>query len=337
MVFNGLVQAFFVMGSKIGKLLLERRAFRILPADDSCRMKIAILSRGPLLYSTQSLVRAGLARGHSMHIVDHTRCTLVAGRGRPRIYYDDYQLQRFDAVIPRIGASVTSQGASVISQFELMRTFTVAGSEALLQSRDKLRCLQKLASSGVEAPRTALVTAGQDLMPLVHEIGGLPAVIKLLESTHGNGVILAETYHTAESVIEAFQRLGERIIIQEFIREARGADIRALVVAGEVVATMKRQARAGEFRSNLHRGASAEVAVLSQEERDIVQRSVKILGLDVAGVDFLRSGRGPLVMEVNASPGLEGIEGVTKVDVAGKIIEFIERSCIEPGNAKASP
>ena len=288
-------------------------------------MKIAILSRGPQLYSTQSLVRAGMKRGHAMHIVDHTRCTLLVGRGRPKIYYNDYQLQRFDAIIPRIGASVTSQGASVISQFEMMQSFSVASAEALLQSRDKLRCLQKLARSGIEVPRTASVAIGQDLMPLIRELGGLPVVIKLLESTHGNGVMLAETYRTAESMIEAFQRLGERIIIQEFIHESKGADIRALVVAGEVVATMKRQARGGEFRSNLHRGATAEVVTLSEEEKEIVQKSVKILGLDVAGVDFLRSKHGPLVMEVNASSGLEGIEGVTGIDVAGRIIEFIER------------
>lgn len=271
-----------------------------------------------------------------MHIVDHTRCTLAVGRGRPRIYYNDYPLERFDAVIPRIGASVTLQGASVISHFEMMQSFTVARSEALLQSRDKLRCLQKLARCGIEVPRTVLAAAGQDLMPLLGELGGLPVVVKLLESTHGNGVLLAESYRAAESMIEAFQRLGERIIIQEFIREAKGADIRALVVAGEVVAAMKRQARSGEFRSNLHRGASAEVANLSDEEMEVVRKSVKMLGLDVAGVDFLRSRRGPLVMEVNASPGLEGIEGVTGVDVAGKVIEFIERHREELQNFNAS-
>ncbi|MCB0589412.1 MAG: RimK family alpha-L-glutamate ligase, partial [Phaeodactylibacter sp.] len=222
------------------------------------------------------------------------------------------------------------------SQFETMQCLTVARSEALLQSRDKLRCLQKLARCGIEVPRSAFVAVGQDLMPLLREVGGLPIVIKMLESTHGNGVILAETYRTAESVIEAFQRLGERFIIQEFIREAKGADIRALVVAGEVVATMKRQARSGEFRSNLHRGASAEVAALTEEEEEIVRKSVKMLGLDVAGVDFLRSSRGPLVMEVNASPGLEGIEGITGVDVAGKIIEFIEKRWSELRNYQAN-
>ncbi|HQU60513.1 MAG TPA: RimK family alpha-L-glutamate ligase [Saprospiraceae bacterium] len=299
-------------------------------------MKIAILSRGPQLYSTQSLIRAGIRRHHGMHIVDHTRCTLIVGRGKPQIYYGDYVLPRFDAVIPRIGASVTSLGASVISQFEMMNTFTAARPEALLQSRDKLRCLQKLARCGVEIPRTVAVVPGQELLPLINSIGGLPVVIKMLESTHGIGVILAETYRTAESVIEAFQRKGERLIIQEFIREAKGADIRALVVAGEVVATMERRAKPGEFRSNLHRGASAEAMNLSLEEEVLVKKVVKLMGLDVAGVDFLRSQRGPLIMEVNASPGLEGIEGITGVDVAGNIIEFIERRVREQQNYQAN-
>ncbi len=271
-----------------------------------------------------------------MHIVDHTRCTLIVGRGKPQIYYGDYVLPRFDAVIPRIGASVTSLGASVISQFEMMNTFTAARPEALLQSRDKLRCLQKLARCGVEIPRTVAVVPGQELLPLINSIGGLPVVIKMLESTHGIGVILAETYRTAESVIEAFQRKGERLIIQEFIREAKGADIRALVVAGEVVATMERRAKPGEFRSNLHRGASAEAMNLSLEEEVLVKKVVKLMGLDVAGVDFLRSQRGPLIMEVNASPGLEGIEGITGVDVAGNIIEFIERRVREQQNYQAN-
>ncbi|MCB0570455.1 MAG: RimK family alpha-L-glutamate ligase [Phaeodactylibacter sp.] len=288
-------------------------------------MKIAILSRGPQLYSTQSLVRAGHQRQHEMHIVDHTRCTLVVGRGRPQIFYGEYLLPRFDAIIPRIGASVTSQGATVISQFEMMDTFSAVRPDALLQSRDKLRCLQKLARCGIEVPRTVAVVPGQPLMPLINSIGGLPVVIKMLESTHGIGVILAESFRTAESVIEAFQRKGERLIMQEFIEEARGADIRALVVAGEVVATMERRAKPGEFRSNLHRGASAEVEHLSPEEENLVKKAVKLMGLDVAGVDFLRSKRGPLIMEVNASPGLEGIEGITGVDVAGKVISFVEQ------------
>ncbi len=288
-------------------------------------MKIAILSRGPQLYSTQSLVRAGMERHHEMHIVDHARCTLVVGRGRPQIFYGDYALPRFDAVIPRIGASVTGLGATVISQFEMMDAFSAVRPEALLQSRDKLRCLQKLARCGIEVPRTVAAVPGQDIMPLVNSLGGLPIVIKMLESTHGVGVILAESFHTAESVIEAFQRKGERLIIQEFIGEARGADIRALVVAGEVVASMERRAKAGEFRSNLHRGASAEAVELSPDEEVLVKKAVKLMGLDVAGVDFLRSRRGPLIMEVNASPGLEGIEGITGADVAGRIIEFVEQ------------
>ena len=288
-------------------------------------MKIAILSRGPQLYSTQSLLRAGLERRHEMHIVDHTRCSLLIERGKARVYYDGYPLPRFDAIIPRIGASVTLQGAAVISHFEAMGAFTVARNEALMQSRDKLRCLQKLARCGIEVPRTLAVVPGQELHPLLPHIGGLPVVIKLLESTHGMGVILAENFRTASSIIEAFQRKGERLLIQEFIKEAQGADIRVLVVAGQVVAAMERQAQAGEFRSNLHLGASASAIELSPQEIELAQKVAQIMGLDVAGVDFLRSRRGPLVMEVNASPGLEGIEGYTGVDVAGKIIAFVEQ------------
>jgi ribosomal protein S6--L-glutamate ligase len=288
-------------------------------------MKIAILSRGPQLYSTQSLLRAGLKRRHEMHVIDHTRCALLIGRGKARVYYDGYALPRFDAVIPRIGASVTSQGASVISHFEATGAFAAARPAALLQSRDKLRCLQQLARSGIAVPRTLAILPGQQLLPLLPHIGGLPVVIKLLESTHGLGVILAENLRTASSVIEALQRKGERLLVQEYIKEAQGADIRVLVVAGQVVAAMERQAQAGEFRSNLHLGATARAIELSPQEIELAQQVAKIMGLDIAGVDFLRSRRGPLVMEVNASPGLEGIEGYTGIDVAGKIIEFVEQ------------
>lgn len=288
-------------------------------------MNIAILSRGPQLYSTQSLWRAGANRGHQMRIIDHTRCNLVIERGLPEIYYENHPLSTLDAVIPRIGASVTSIGASVINQFEMMGVFTVARADALLQSRDKLRCLQKLSRFGIEIPKTVFVTPGAEISPLINLVGGIPVVIKLLESTHGIGVILAEALNQAESVVEAFQKLKERIILQEFIKEADGADIRALVVAGEVVAAMKRKAKEGEFRSNLHRGASSTLIKLSDREEKLVKKAVRIMGLDVAGVDILRSKRGPLLMEVNASPGLEGIESTTQVDVAGKIIDHIER------------
>lgn len=287
-------------------------------------MNIAILSRGPELYSTQSLYRAGVRRGHRMSIIDHTLCNLIIERGQPQIIYEDHPLQRIDAIIPRIGSSVTGQGAAVISQFELMGVFTVARAHALLQARDKLRCLQRLAGQHIDVPRTAFVGDEEEVIPLVESVGGLPVVIKLLESTHGIGVLLAHTYQSAESTIEAFRRLGERVLIQEFIREAAGTDIRALIVAGEVTAAMKRQAREGEFRSNLHRGGSANSEKLTDREEALAVQAVRAMGLDVAGVDLLRSDRGPLIMEVNASPGLEGIESITHTDVAGRIIRFIE-------------
>jgi len=299
-------------------------------------MKIAILSRGPLLYSTQSLVRAGQSRGHEMHIVDHTRCTLAMGSRYPQIYYDGRQLPRFDAIIPRIGASVTQQGAAVISQFEMMHAFTVAKSDALLHCRDKLRCLQKLARSGIAIPHTVSVVTGQDLHSALHTVGGLPVVIKLLESTHGVGVILAETYRNAEATVEAFQRLKERVILQEFIKEVQGADIRAIVVAGRVVAAMERQAKPGEFRSNLHRGASAVKVMLTEKEEALVTKVARLMGLDFAGIDFLRSKRGGLIMEVNASPGLEGIENTTGIDVAGSVIELIEQRVTAANHFKSN-
>ncbi len=288
-------------------------------------MIIGILSRGPQLYSTQSIYQAGLRRGHTMYIVDHLRCNLILSEGKPNVLCDDVPLHRLDAIIPRIGASVTTQGAAVINHFETMKVFTTAKANALLECRDKLRCLQRLAHFGVPIPKTAFMGAGQLLGPVIESVGGLPVVIKLLESTHGIGVILADTLRNAESTIEAFHRLREKVILQEFIQESEGADVRVLIVAGEVVAAMKRQAKTGEFRSNLHRGATASVAVLSPREKALALRAVRVMGLDVAGVDILRSTRGPLIMEVNASPGLEGIENITGVDIAGKIINFIEQ------------
>lgn len=288
-------------------------------------MKIGILSRGPYLYSTQSLVRAGQQRGHEMHIIDHTRCSLVLDRAKARILYDGYRLERFGAIIPRIGTSVTSLGAAVISQFESMNVFVAARAEALLQARDKLRCLQKLSQHGLPVPGTIFASPGQPLQPAVRLLGGLPVIVKLLEGTHGAGVILAETFRSVESTVEAFQRLNERVVLQEFIREAKGADIRAFVVGGEVVAAMQRQARPGEFRSNLHRGGTASPVELSAEEQAMAVKVVELMGLHIGGVDFLRSRRGPLVIEVNASPGLEGIENITGVDVAGHIIHFVEQ------------
>lgn len=288
-------------------------------------MHIYIFSRGLALYSTQSLLRAGLKRGHRVEVIDHYRCNLVVQAKGPRILYENRLLPKVDAVIPRIGASVTFQGASVIRQVESMRIFTAVRAEALLRSRDKLHCLQLLAQAGIDVPRSFYVNHLDDLPWLLEGLGGEPVVIKLLESTHGVGVILAEQRSTAMSIIEAFQRTKERVIVQEFIQEAAGTDIRAFVVDGKVVATMKRSATNGDFRSNLHRGAVAELTQLSTEEEEIVLKATKVLGLPIAGVDLLRSNRGPLVMEVNASPGLEGIEGITGVDIAGAIIEYLER------------
>lgn len=260
-----------------------------------------------------------------MRIVDHVLCDFMIEKGRLSVYYDGFLIDQPDAIIPRIGSSVTAKGAAVISQFEAMNRITTVRSMALLQARDKLRSLQKLASYGVGVPATAYLNDNENIRTIINRLGGLPVVIKLLESTHGVGVILAETFSSAESTLEAFQKLKERVILQEFIQEAKGTDVRALVVAGEVVAAMKRQAPEGEFRSNLHRGASARPVELTAHERDVVLRATKIMGLDIAGVDLLRSSRGPLIMEINASPGLEGIETTTRIDVAGKIIRYLEQ------------
>jgi len=288
-------------------------------------MKIHILSRGPQLYSTQSLFRAGMRRGHLMRIVDYTRSQLYMEKNNFYILQNGHRLETPDAIIPRIGSSATTQGAALISHYEALGAITPLRSTALLQARDKLRCLQKLASNGIDIPHTAYPSNSENLDKLIHQLGGLPIVIKLLESTHGMGVILADNLHSVSSTVEAFQRLKEQVILQEFIKEAKGADIRALVVAGKVVAAMKRQAKKGEFRSNLHRGASASIFKLSAQENDLVIRSTQVMGLDMAGVDLLQSTRGPLLMEVNASPGLEGIETTTGIDVAGKLIKHLER------------
>lgn len=287
-------------------------------------MNIGILSRGPQLYSTQSLVNACLYRGHFVQVIDHAQCSLLIDQGAPALLYEGRSLRFLDAVIPRIGASVTRQGAAVISQFETIGVFTTTKSDALLQTRDKLRCLQKLTTHGLDTPKTAFAGEGQNLVEMIDAIGGFPVVIKLLEGTHGIGVLLAETFSQAQSIIEMLLQLGERVMIQEFIRESKGSDIRAFVVNGKVVASMRRQAKEGEFRSNLHRGGSADPVELTEEEVFVVTQASKIMGLDIAGVDILRSYRGPLIMEVNASPGLEGIENVTGVNVSGSIVQFLE-------------
>lgn len=260
-----------------------------------------------------------------MRVVDHGQCHLVIEKGLPQVIYEGSRLVGMDAVIPRIGASVTDYGAAVIRQFELMDIYTSTRSEALIMARDKLKCLQILSAGGIDVPRTAIAGSPEAVPRLIDLLGGAPIVVKLLESTHGVGVVLAESRNTAISVVEAFTKLGQPVLLQEFIEEAAGADIRAFVVGKRVVASMLRQAQEGEFRSNLHRGATANVEPLTPQEEKTVLDAARLMNLDIAGVDILRSKRGPLVMEVNASPGLEGIETTTGVDIAGAIIENLER------------
>lgn len=289
-------------------------------------MKIAILSRGKNIYSTAQLVEAGEKRGHEMVVLDHMKCVLVIEKGRPHIFYQGKELTDINAVIPRIGASVTFYGAAVVRQFEMMKIFTAVESQALVRSRDKLRSLQILARAGLGMPKTAFANQTKDIDNLLDSIGGAPCIVKLLEGTQGIGVILAESKKVATSVIEAFLKLDAAMLVQEFIKEAKGADIRAFVIDGQVVGAMKRQAKEGEFRSNLHRGGTAELIKLTPEERSTAIKAAKKLGLGIAGVDMLQSERGPLVMEVNSSPGLEGIQKATGIDIAGKIIEYVERN-----------
>ncbi len=289
-------------------------------------MKIAILSRGPKLYSTRRLVEAAEQRGHEVVVLDHLKCVLVIEKGNPHIFYGGKEVVGIDAIIPRIGTSVTFYGAAVVRQFEQMKVFSSVESQALVRSRDKLRSLQLLAKAGLGMPKTAFASIPKNIENVLEQVGGAPVVIKLLEGTQGIGVILAETHKSAKSVIESFLALKANILVQEFIKEAGGADIRAFIVDGKIVGAMKRQGLPGEFRSNLHRGGSANVIELTKEERETAIKAAKKLGLSIAGVDMLQSSRGPLVMEVNSSPGLEGIEGATGVDIASKIIEFVERN-----------
>jgi len=291
-------------------------------------MKIALLSRNRNLYSTRRLIEAGEKRGHEILLLDHMKCVLVIEQGRPHIYYNGKEVTGVNAVIPRIGASATFYGSAVVRQFEMMKIFTAVESQALVRSRDKLRSLQILARAGLGIPKTAFASSpkDKDIDSVIEAIGGAPCVIKLLEGTQGIGVILAENQKAAKSVIEAFLKLDASILVQEFIKESKGADLRVFVVDGQIVGAMKRQAKEGEFRSNLHRGGKATVIQLSSEERATAIKAAKKLGLNIAGVDLLQSDRGPLVMEVNSSPGLEGIEGATGIDIAGKIIENVERN-----------
>lgn len=289
-------------------------------------MKILILSRNASLYSTQSLVRAAHKRGHQVDVIDHLMCNIIIDHNKPALFTGLDPLAHVDAVIPRIGASATEYGAAIIRQFENLGVFTTVKSESLLKARNKLHCLQILSKNGIDVPRTG-ISAGDYCSSMVYDqISNEKAIIKLLASTQGLGVILVNSKRQGLSIVEGFHRVNQDVLIQEFIEDSKGSDYRAFVVDGKVVGAMRRQALPGEFRSNIHRGASSAAVRLSPEEESLAIKSASLLGLSVAGVDILRSSRGPLILEVNASPGLEGIETTTRLDIAGKIIEYIEKN-----------
>jgi|TARA_R110000744_G_scaffold287422_1_gene398571 ribosomal protein S6--L-glutamate ligase len=288
-------------------------------------MKFVILSQNPNLYSTKRLVEAGKKKGHEMLVVDHGKCDLVIERKKPGLIYQGQEITGVSGVIPRIGASITFYGTAVVRQFEMMKVFTAVESQALVRSRDKLRSLQILSRAGLGLPKTVFSNYSRDVGTIIDNAGGAPVVIKLLEGTQGLGVVLADNRNSAESILEAFNGLKARVIVQEFIKEAKGADIRAFVIDGVVVGAMKRQGKEGEFRSNLHRGGSANIIELTDEEENAAIKAARAMGLGVAGVDMLQSARGPLILEVNSSPGLEGIEAATGKDIAGLMIKYVER------------
>lgn len=288
-------------------------------------MKIAILSRDKELYSTRRLVESASERGHEVRVIDVLKCYMNITSLRPSLKYQGEALTGFDAVIPRIGASVTFYGTAVLRQFESMGAYVLNNSVSISRSRDKLRSMQLLARKRIGLPVTGFARNPGDIDDLIKEVGGAPVVIKLLEGTQGIGVVLAETKKAAESVIQAFMGLNVNIMVQEFIKESSGTDVRCFVIGGKVVAAMKRQGPEGEFRSNLHQGGSATLVKISPEERSTAVRAAKVMGLNVCGVDIIRSNHGPLVLEVNSSPGLEGIEKSTNKDVAGMVIEFLEK------------
>lgn len=296
-------------------------------------MRIALLSRNAKLYSSKRLIEAAEKRGHEVVVLDVLRCYMNVTSHKPSMHYKGEQLDKFDAVIPRIGASVTMYGTAVLRQFEMMGVYPLNESVAISRSRDKLRSMQLLSRKGIGMPITGFANKPDDIEDMIKMVGGAPLVIKLLEGTQGIGVVLAETKSAATSVLEAFFGLNASVLVQEFIAEAGGADIRCFVVDGKVVAAMKRQAPEGEFRSNIHRGGSASLIKLTPEERSTAVRSAQTMGLNVCGVDILRSNHGSVVMEVNSSPGLEGIEAATEKDIAGVVIECLERNVVK-GNSK---
>ena len=288
-------------------------------------MRITVFSRGPGLYSTRRLVEAGRERGHAVEVVDHALCSPYLDSERSSILYEGNPMSVPDVAIPRIGANITTRGVALLRQLDVMGVPHLLPAEALLLARDKMSCLQQLRQNGIDVPRTVLCFGLGEVRKAAKRLGPFPVVVKLLESTHGVGVALAHNLYQLERLAEGFLQLQDRVLLQEFIRESRGTDQRAFVVGGKIVAAMERRAVAGEFRANIHRGATASRLQLSEEEQDLVLRVTELIGVDVAGVDLISSKRGPLVMEVNASPGLEGIEGATEIDIAGAIIEYAER------------
>lgn len=289
-------------------------------------MNIVILSRNAGLYSTDRLVEEAENRGHKVEVIDPLKCDIIIEKEKPTIYYKDRYLDYVDAVIPRIGASVTFYGCAVVRQFEMMGVFTTVTSDSILRSRDKLKSLQRLSKRGIGMPKTVFTNYSRDVEEVIEHVGGPPVIIKLLEGTQGLGVVLAESKNAAESVLEAFNGLQARVIVQEFIKEAKGADLRALIVDGQVVGAMKRQGKEGEFRSNLHRGGSAQIIKLSEAELRLAMNASRALKLPVCGVDMLQSARGPLLLEINSTPGLEGIERATGKNIAKSIITYVERN-----------
>lgn len=289
-------------------------------------MKIGILSRNPKIYSTHRLVKAAIARGHKVKVINPLRCYMNITSSKPMVHYRDQMLDDLDVIIPRIGASITYYGTAVLRQFEMMGVYSMNESTSITRSRDKLRCLQILSRSGIGLPTTSYAHSTKMTEKLIKMVGGAPCVIKLIEGTQGKGVILGDTTKSAESVIDGFRQMKAHFLVQEFIKECNGSDIRAFVIGDKVVASMMRQAKEGEFRSNLHRGGSAIPVKISEEEAAMAVNAAKALGLNVAGVDLLRSKRGPLVLEVNSSPGLQGIETSTGLDIASMMIDYIEKN-----------
>ncbi len=296
-------------------------------------MKIALLCRNAGLYSHRRLVEAAEARGHQIDVIDHLRCYIDIASNDPEIHYQGESLTGYDAVIPRIGASVTFFGTAVLRQFEMMGVYPVNESVGISRSRDKLRSMQLLSRQGIGLPVTVFAHRTSDAKELLKIAGGAPVVIKLLEGTQGIGVVLGETPRAAESIIQAFGGVNTNILVQQFVKEANGEDIRCLVIGEKVVASMIRRGKKGEFRSNLHRGGTAESIKITPKERATAVKAAAAVGLNVCGVDLLRSNDGPVVMEVNSSPGLEGVENATGIDVAGKIVEFIEKNA-KPGKTQ---